>query len=77
MWELRRLTTLWAFTTCYRDSFTFLSSTATNMKESISGISFNRHYNFLVRYLIFLIYLLFMLVFSRVVSKHDHVIQWH
>jgi hypothetical protein len=24
MWELRRLTTLWAFTACYRDSFTFL-----------------------------------------------------
>jgi hypothetical protein len=23
MWELRRLTTLWAFTTCYRDSFSF------------------------------------------------------
>jgi hypothetical protein len=21
MWELRRLTTLWAFTACYRDSF--------------------------------------------------------
>jgi hypothetical protein len=24
MWEPRRLTTLWAFTACYRDSFTFL-----------------------------------------------------
>jgi hypothetical protein len=23
MWELRRLTTLWASTACYRDSFTF------------------------------------------------------
>jgi hypothetical protein len=23
MWEPRRLTILWAFTTCYRDSFTF------------------------------------------------------
>jgi hypothetical protein len=23
MWELRRLTTLWAFTDCYRDSLTF------------------------------------------------------
>jgi hypothetical protein len=23
MWEPRRLTTLWAFTACYRDSFTF------------------------------------------------------
>jgi hypothetical protein len=23
MWEPRRLTTLWAFTVCYRDSFTF------------------------------------------------------
>jgi hypothetical protein len=23
MWELRHLTTLWAFTACYRDSFTF------------------------------------------------------
>jgi hypothetical protein len=24
MWELRRLTTLWAFTTCYRDRFFYL-----------------------------------------------------
>jgi hypothetical protein len=24
MWEPRRLTTLWAFTACYRDSFTFI-----------------------------------------------------
>jgi hypothetical protein len=24
VWEPRRLTTLWAFTACYRDSFTFL-----------------------------------------------------
>jgi hypothetical protein len=23
MWKSRRLTTLWAFTACYRDSFTF------------------------------------------------------
>jgi hypothetical protein len=23
IWELRRLTTLWAFRACYRDSFTF------------------------------------------------------
>jgi hypothetical protein len=23
MWEPRRLTTLWAFTACYRDNFTF------------------------------------------------------
>jgi hypothetical protein len=26
MWEPRRLTTLWASTVCYRDSFTFLTS---------------------------------------------------
>jgi hypothetical protein len=26
MWEPRRLTTLWAFTACYRDSFTFYLS---------------------------------------------------
>jgi hypothetical protein len=25
MWKTRRLTTLWAFTACYRDNFTFLS----------------------------------------------------
>jgi hypothetical protein len=24
MWELRHLTTLWAFTACYRDSLTFI-----------------------------------------------------
>jgi hypothetical protein len=27
MWEPRRLTTLWTFMTCYRDSFTFFAST--------------------------------------------------
>jgi hypothetical protein len=27
MWEPRRLTALWAFTACYRDSFTFFCST--------------------------------------------------
>jgi hypothetical protein len=26
MWEPRRLTTLWAFTACYRDSFAFFNS---------------------------------------------------
>jgi hypothetical protein len=26
MWEPRRLTTLWAFTACYKDSVTFLAS---------------------------------------------------
>jgi hypothetical protein len=25
MWDPRRLTTLWAYTACYRDSFTFFS----------------------------------------------------
>jgi hypothetical protein len=25
MWEPRRLTTLWAFAACYRDSFTFFT----------------------------------------------------
>jgi hypothetical protein len=25
MWEPRRLTTLWAYTACYRDSFTLLT----------------------------------------------------
>jgi hypothetical protein len=27
MWEPRRLTTLWAFTACYRDNFTFFTFT--------------------------------------------------
>jgi hypothetical protein len=27
MWELRHLTILWAFTACYKDSFTFLCLT--------------------------------------------------
>jgi hypothetical protein len=27
MWEPRRLTTLWVFTACYRDSFTLMSYT--------------------------------------------------
>jgi hypothetical protein len=30
IWEPRRLTTLWAFTACYRDSFTFIFLILTN-----------------------------------------------
>jgi hypothetical protein len=30
MWEPRRLTTLWAFTTCYRDSFIFYHKRSEN-----------------------------------------------
>jgi hypothetical protein len=33
MWEPRRITTLWAFTACYRDSFTFI--TVMTMKISV------------------------------------------
>jgi hypothetical protein len=34
MWEPRRLTTLWAFTACYRDSFTFFTvSLKSTMKQ--------------------------------------------
>jgi hypothetical protein len=29
-WEPRRLTTLWAFTACFRDSFTFFTFTVLN-----------------------------------------------
>jgi hypothetical protein len=30
MWQPRSLTTLWAFTACYRDNFTFCSASHTN-----------------------------------------------
>jgi hypothetical protein len=37
MWEPRRLTTLWAFTACYRDSFTFH-----NIRNIVTYFSFGR-----------------------------------
>jgi hypothetical protein len=42
MWEPRRLTTLWAFTACYRDSFTciFLFSHSFRDAESKSDLSY-------------------------------------
>jgi hypothetical protein len=40
MWEPRRLTTLWAFTTCYKDRFTFTL-------EALSRLSFNLYENIL------------------------------
>jgi hypothetical protein len=33
MWEPRRLTTLWAFTACYRDSYTFLPFSCTELPQ--------------------------------------------
>jgi hypothetical protein len=37
MWDPQRLTTLWAFTACYRDSFTLL--TFTNRGSSVSVVT--------------------------------------
>jgi hypothetical protein len=34
MWEPRRLTILWAFTACYRNSFTFLILTKTSRSSN-------------------------------------------
>jgi hypothetical protein len=41
MWEPRRLTTLCAFTTCYRDNFTFFTFYLLQFRNSILGF---RHY---------------------------------
>jgi hypothetical protein len=35
MWEPRRLRTLWAFTACYRDSFTFLRGALVSFEDVI------------------------------------------
>jgi hypothetical protein len=37
MWERRRLTTLWAFTACYRDSFTFICAFVGPQELMFSG----------------------------------------
>jgi hypothetical protein len=37
MWEPRRLTTLWAFTACYRESFTFFYLLLKNRSPRIAG----------------------------------------
>jgi hypothetical protein len=42
MWEPQPLTLLWAFTACYRDSFTFLPYTSTlKMEAMCSSETFN------------------------------------
>jgi hypothetical protein len=53
MWEPRRLTTLWASTTCYRASFTFYlvnlrytEKYAENIKYYFIYLYFNVSYNF-------------------------------
>jgi hypothetical protein len=35
MWEARRLTTIWASTACYRDSFTFLYDVLTHYIQGV------------------------------------------
>jgi hypothetical protein len=37
MWDPQRLTTLWAFTACYTDSFTFFLLTATETFETLES----------------------------------------
>jgi hypothetical protein len=38
MWEPRRLTTVWASTACYRDSFTFFFTVHNYKKKCFKGI---------------------------------------
>jgi hypothetical protein len=38
MWKPRRLTTLWAFTACYRDSFTFYLFTHLEHRSSVKSL---------------------------------------
>jgi hypothetical protein len=40
MWEPRPLTTLWAFTVCYRDSFTFLCMKSHNCTHDATWVLF-------------------------------------
>jgi hypothetical protein len=40
MWEPRRLTTLWAFTSRYRDSFTFMWNSCPNFSATFSYTSY-------------------------------------
>jgi hypothetical protein len=46
MWEPRRLTTLWATTACYRDSFTLLTASAHGKEEN--GSDATTHWSELV-----------------------------
>jgi hypothetical protein len=41
MWEPRRLTTLWAFTACYRDSFTYTCTSVCVFFESFDMSRWN------------------------------------
>jgi hypothetical protein len=50
MWEPRRLTTLWAFTACYRDSFTFFALSSNISLSLPSRVSPSSFYDFSVSY---------------------------
>jgi hypothetical protein len=54
MWEPRRLTTLWAFTASYKDSFTFfLNMLVTSLITFIFFLKICYEYQHVVIYLIF------------------------
>jgi hypothetical protein len=40
MWELRRLTTLWASTACYREVFTFIFNILTRIRNKLTALAF-------------------------------------
>jgi hypothetical protein len=52
MWESRRITTLWAFTACYRDSFTFFIESNQGLTVKLCTLLFRfRRYFGLLRWL--------------------------
>jgi hypothetical protein len=50
MWDPRRLTTLWAFTTCYRYSFTFYLIYLSMYSSAVLVLDFGRFFRFLILY---------------------------
>jgi hypothetical protein len=52
MWESRRLTTLWASTACYSDSFTFYRFMSFHILSNSSATGGNKHKCYLLTYLL-------------------------
>jgi hypothetical protein len=74
MWQSRRVTTLWAFTVCYRDSFTFILPLVSLVYYLVSSVSplifsFFRSSSFPPHYPLFLV----IVSFSELLSTFIRV----
>jgi hypothetical protein len=76
MWEPRRLTTLWAFTACYSDSFTFYLTVSRYLKCSPIKVSYHKQFT-LSLFFILILFCLFIFCLFCTYKLLDKFIFWH